>query len=145
TDPAYRVWLNRLFRFLLQQDNKTAHLVLTKFDLLVGPNDDPDTQLKKVVAKLDDYQPFRQFVEFPRPGKIRLIPVAALGTKGFVYREDGADKIRTEYDLDPSDAEYPLACTLPDVLITELEQLRAAAPGFKARPGGDAPRWEQYR
>jgi GTPase SAR1 family protein len=142
-DPDYAIWLSRLFSFIQEQDNKTVHLVVTKYDLL--SKYEGQRGLEEIIAKLNEYEPFRQFRDFPRPGKIRLIPVAALGTRGFIRQENGVQVTDTESDLQPDDTEFPLACTLPDVLDTELARLKSAAPGYKQRSGGATPRWENYR
>lgn len=143
TDPDYAIWLNRLFSFIQEQDNKTVHLVVTKYDLL--SKYEGQRGLEEIIAKLNEYEPFRQFRDFPRPGKIRLIPVAALGTRGFIRQWNGVQTTHPESDLQPDDTEFPLACTLPDVLDMELARLRSAAPGYKQRAGGATPRWENYR
>lgn len=145
SDPYYEVWLHRLFDLLFQQKNKTIHLVLTKFDLFVRDTSVARNELSRIVTALSNFSSFTQFTEFPWPGKLRLIPVAALGKKRFVQVQDGKNKIHKENDLDPSDTEFPLACTLPDVLHTDLARLRAASPENRRRLGATPPDWRHYR
>jgi hypothetical protein len=139
-DPEYRMWLQRLFRFIARQSDKTVHLVLTKHDLL------KDFSLGKIIEELrSGYPPFNQFCDFPGTGKRRLIAVAALGTNDFARQASDGDM-----ELDPAvgweceSVERPLVCTLPDVLDGALEKLRKAAPGYRPSPQSSGLSWNNY-
>ena len=140
-DPEYAVWLEQLFFLIAGQSDKPVHLILTKCDLLDG-----QYTLGEIVEKLrGKYQPFDQFCSFPRMGKKRLIPVAALGTNGFVSKgADGVMKINTAVKWDSTSVARPLVCTLPDVLETELAKLGGAAPGYRPTPRSKGLYWENY-
>ncbi len=140
-DPHYAVWLEQLFFLIAGQGDKPVHLLLTKFDLLEGRY-----TLGQIVEKLrSKYQPFEQFCDFPRMGKKRLIPVAALGTNGFAREgADGKMEINPAVKWDSRSVERPLVCTLPDVLETELAKVGRAAPGYRPTPQSKGLRWENY-
>jgi hypothetical protein len=140
-DPEYAVWLEQLFFLIAGQGDKPVHLLLTKFDLLDGRY-----TLGQIAEKLRSrYSPFDQYCDFPRMGKKRLIPVAALGTNGFVRPgPDGSMEINTAVKWDSRSVERPLVCTLPDVLDTALAKLGGAAPGYRPTPQSRGLRWENY-
>src|ERR1700691_1902503 len=87
-DQSYRTWLDQLTHLILAERNKTAHLVLTKFDLFAKQTDHPENELSNIRATLEKLQPFRQFRRAERPGRVRLIPVAAVGRSGFAQPQD---------------------------------------------------------
>ena len=140
-DPEYAVWLEELFFLIAGQGDKPVHLLLTKFDLLDGRY-----TLGQIAEKLRSrYSPFDQYCNFPRIGKKRLIPVASLGTNGFVRPgPDGSMEINTAVKWDSRSVERPLVCTLPDVLETALAKLDSAAPGYRPNPQSRGLRWENY-
>jgi hypothetical protein len=140
-DPEYAEWLDQLFFLIAGQGDKPVHLLLTKFDLLDGRY-----TLGQIAEKLrSKHQPFDRYCDVPRMGKKRLIPVAALGTNGFIRQgPDGSIEINTAVRWDSGSVERPLVCTLPDVLETALAKLGSAAPGYLPTPQSRGLRWEDY-
>jgi Double-GTPase 1 len=140
-DPEYAVWLEQLFFLIAGQNDKPVHLVLTKYDLLDGRY-----TLGEIVEKLRGrYGPFDQFCSFPSIGRKRLIPVAALGTNGFVQAEaDGSMRINTAMKWDSRSVERPLVCALPDVLETELAKVGRVAPGYRPTAQSRMLHWDNY-
>jgi Double-GTPase 1 len=140
TDLAYRLWLEKLFYFIASQPDKTVHLVLTKHDLL------QEYTLGEIKEKLlKNYASFRQFYNFRRNGKKRLIAVAAFGTKGFVHRTpEGKMELNPNADWEPDSVERPLVCTLPDILGAELEKWRKSTPSNRDAAQHKKGSWDSY-
>lgn len=126
-----------LLLLVTEAKQQTVHLVITKWDLL-----HPSYTLDEVVEQLRRFPQFVAFQNTPRPGRCRVIPVAALGTNGFTSRVGGVDVRDPDRDWRPEFVDVPLACTIPDVIDTQLRCL-AATGGEKAGAVGKTVRWSQ--
>lgn len=94
--------------------NKPVNLILTKWDIL-----EDHYTFRQVVERLLQINTFANFVGSQRVlGTCRLIPVSSVGL-GFV-REDG-DSMRKIPGkvINPVRVEVPVACALPDALVTQ--------------------------
>jgi double-GTPase-like protein len=102
---------------------KALHIVITKWDLLAG------FTVEDVLARLKKETPFRNLLEAQRFGGYRVIPVAALGTNGFVRenRSPEAENPMERTDVtswEPEHVAAPLACAIPDALAADTARLR---------------------
>jgi hypothetical protein len=129
-DPAYSAELYMLFRLISLQGDKTVHLVLTKHDFLCE-----HYQLSEITARLRRVYPqFDSFCDRQATKRTtkRLIAVAALGTNGFATKSpDSETKLNDGVAWEFRSAVRPIVCTLPDVLLGELQKVRGAAPDFQ--------------
>jgi hypothetical protein len=84
--------------------------VITKWDTIPGTYED-------VVRFLYvEFEEFRQFWHVPRLRQIRIIPVSSFGPNGWFTSNEAA------IGWWPVNAQTPLACTVPDLLIAEAHR-----------------------
>lgn len=135
--PAFERELADLLLLLTEARQQTIHLVITKWDLLYSAY-----TLDQIVERLRWFPQFLAFQDTPRPGRIRIIPVAALGTNGFTSRVAGVDVRDPNRDWRPLFVDVPLACTIPDVIDAQLRSLVGSGAGG-AGAAGAMIRWSQ--
>lgn len=130
-DEKFAARLSGLCYTLNEMKQKTLHIIITKWDLLQGRY-----ELAQVITCLKNYSSlFTNLLETPRPGRVRVIPVSALGINGFAYEDHASGVIRKSANRPwlPMQVIAPLACTIPDVIATEARQLTAARTTAKPR------------
>ena len=129
-DPGFAVTLSRLCNVLLERDVKTLHIVITKWDLMAGRY-----SLEKVVERLKENAPFRSLMETPRLGGVRVIPISAFGLDDYAYEDASGAMVKNPgKEWYPAYVAAPLACVIPDVLATDVEELRYARKDRERNP-----------
>jgi hypothetical protein len=121
-DDVFAVRLTSLCLTLSRREVTTLHIMITKWDLMKGRY-----SLDRVIARLKEFNGlFRNLLETPRVGGVRIIPVSALGTNGFVYEDKASRTMRKSATRGwfPEYVVAPLGCTIPDVLATDVQILR---------------------
>lgn len=119
----FAIILTGLMIYLANVEDKTVHLVISKWDLLVDENGDRYT-LSRVIEFLNQYPPFAQFCE--KAGAIgvrRIIPISTFGLNGFVrVDERGLVHKNRSVPWRPFMAENAIACSVPDVIDTDFDR-----------------------
>ena len=121
-DDVFAGRLTSLCLALSRREVTTLHIMITKWDLMKGRY-----PLERVIARLKEFNGlFRNLLETPRVGGVRIIPVSALGTNGFVYEDKATRLMRKSATRGwfPQYVVAPLGCTIPDVLATDVQVLR---------------------
>jgi hypothetical protein len=122
-DPGFGARLDYLCLALSRREVKALHLIITKWDLLAGRY-----TLAQVEERLKEFNtPFRRLLGTPRSGGVRIIPVSSLGSNGFAFEDSATQQMRKSLkvkDWTPEHVVAPLACTIPDVVATDIETLR---------------------
>lgn len=114
---------------LSQSPEKIIHLVLTKWDEL----ERRDYSLAQVVRFLDRYESFRRLRTTRPHGRLRLIPVSAFGTNGYLRTgPDGIEKDRNR-TWKPANTSMPVACALMDIVAAEVGKIEATRPDPRQR------------
>jgi hypothetical protein len=125
-DPAIIDGIERLLNILVRNGHDNIHLVVTKWDLLTGPGGLYYT-ISEVREALSRTSPlFADFQLHPtRVGSTRLIPVSALGLKGFAVYDEAVDghMAKTGEPWEPWNVEIPFFCALPDILQVDVARL----------------------
>jgi hypothetical protein len=127
-----------ILRRLVLAEQKSIHLVISKWDLLVDHRSGHHYTAKQVVGTLESYSPrFRDFLHNPRFKSLRIIPVAALGT-GFVHQDPGDPNGKTMIKVhaaqwNPEDVAIPFFCAIPDIIKGDVELLTARADRSRGR------------
>lgn len=130
-----------LILHLANAKQKTIHLVISKWDLVVDENGDR-YPLPKVIEFLDTYPPFLRFhQQSPATGVRRIIPVSTVGLNGFIEVDvNGTVRKDNAVPWRPFMAENAVACSVPDVIDTEFERAikmyHAAEQDGRRRPRG---------
>jgi hypothetical protein len=128
-DGDFASTLRRLSFILMKREMKTLHIIITKWDLLDGKY-----ELKKVIDKLKEHGPFRNVLDSPRLGGVRIIPVSSLGLNGFVHETAGHMRKVPGRPWRPVYVTAPLSCSIPDVLATDVKKLAHEGKGRARRP-----------
>jgi hypothetical protein len=112
-----------LMACLANARQKTVHVVISKWDLLVDENGG-HYPLSKVIRFLNRYPPFLYFHENPSAiGVRRIIPISTFGLNGFIrVDDDGAVHKNRTLTWQPFMAENAVACSVPDVTETEFKR-----------------------
>lgn len=120
--PEFAGTLTDLIRCLANATQKTTHVVISKWDLVVDENGQ-SIPLARVIRFLDQYPPFRHYRERPPTvGTRRIIPISAFGLNGFIkVDENGMVHKNRAVTWQPFMAEHAVACSVPDVINTQLE------------------------
>lgn len=120
-EPGFLVDLATLMRQLQEGTQPVIHLILTKWDLFEGKY-----TLADVIDRLDRHLPFEQFhAEGANwDAVVRLIPVSAFGTNGFLVRRDQNIIVDAPQGWRPFMVDTPYACSLADVIDGDLCRLR---------------------
>ncbi len=124
-----------ILRRLILAEQKSIHLVISKWDLLVDNQHGRHYTMDEVVSKLESLsRPFRDFRLNPRFSSLRIIPMAALGT-GFVRPSpDGTSMIKVpDGQWNPEDVKVPFFCSIPDIIKNDVARMMAYAEGTKGR------------
>jgi hypothetical protein len=124
-----------ILRRLVLAEQKTIHLVISKWDLLVDYQHGRHYTVNEVVTKLESFsEPFREFRLNPRFRSLRIIPVAALGT-GFVHPSpDGSSMIKNpSAQWNPENIKIPFFCSIPDIIKNDVARMMAYAERKKGR------------
>ncbi len=132
--PEFANTLMGLMLYLATAKQKTIHLVISKWDLVVDENGQA-YPLSKVIEFLDQYPPFYQFHQRPPLiGVRRIIPISTFGLNGFI-RVDANGTTHKDHTLQwqPFMAENAVACSVPDVIDTELGHAIETAERVKGR------------
>lgn len=130
-----------LMLHLANAEQKTIHLVISKWDLVVDQNGNPH-KLSSVIEFLDTYPPFFRFhQQSPVIGVRRIIPVSTVGLNGFIrFDDDGTVRKDRTVPWQPFMAENAVACSVPDAIDTEFERAiklyHAAEESGGRRPRG---------
>lgn len=116
-----------LLSTLVRTQKQNIHLLVTKWDLVRGPNGE-SYQPGQVVEKLRQASgAFHNFWDDPQRGGVRIIPVAALGTNGFVTPDPSDPDVMRKVPgkrWDPWNVRVPFFCVVPDIIHQDA---RAAA------------------
>jgi hypothetical protein len=124
--------IDRLLNVLIRARQRNIHLVVSKWDLLVR-GDGGHYTMADVQSRLATVSPaFRNFRGNPRLGKLRLIPVSALGMNGFaVPAGAGGGMTRSPgVEWSPWNVQMPFFCAVPDIIRHDVDRVAAAgAPG----------------
>ncbi len=114
---------------LIRARQRNIHLVVSKWDLLVR-GDGGRYTMADVRSTLAAMSPaFSNFQRNPRLGKLRMIPVAALGMNGFaVPAGAGGGMMRNPgVEWSPWNVEVPFFCAVPDIIRYDVDRMAAAA------------------
>lgn len=134
-DARLVIEMQRMLRLLVLARQKSIHLVISKWDLLVDNQNGRHYTMDEVVGKLESLsQPFRDFRLNPRFKSLRIIPVSALGT-GFVRPSpDGTAMIKNPgAQWNPENVKVPFFCAIPDIIKNDVARMTAYAEGAKGR------------
>ncbi|WP_223265315.1 hypothetical protein [Nostoc sp. 'Peltigera membranacea cyanobiont' 210A] len=104
---------------LMQNSNKPIHFVISKWDVVQG-----NFTLEQIRDRLLQIEEFRNLVKLRNKAgtPVRLIPVSAVGI-GFAKLQPDGSMAKTGELPQPFHVEVPLACILPDVIQSKLEEL----------------------
>ena len=129
--------IEAILRRLVLAEQKSIHLVISKWDLLVDRYGRP-YRTKQVIGALESYSPeFRDFLRNPQFNSMRIIPVAALGT-GFVRPDPNDPAGRAMVKVpgarwNPGGAAIPFYCGIPDIIQGDVRLLAAHADSSYGR------------
>jgi hypothetical protein len=104
---------------VMQNSNKPIHFVISKWDILQG-----NFTLEQIRDCLLQIEEFRNLVKLRNKAgtPVRLIPVSAVGM-GFAKLQPDGSMAKTGELPQPFHVEVPLACVLPDMIQSQLEEL----------------------
>jgi len=117
-----KVWaINHLRNMLdvMQSSSKPIQFIISKWDIVEG-----NFTLEQIRDRLLQIEEFRNIVERRNKSRtpIRLIPVSSVGI-GFAKLQPDGSMAKTGELPQPFQVEVPLACVLPDMIQTHLEEL----------------------
>jgi hypothetical protein len=120
--------IDRLLNVLIRARQRNIHLVVSKWDLLVRGDGARYTMadVRRTLARMSPA--FSNFQRNPRLGKLRMIPVAALGMNGFAVPADaGGGMMRNSgVEWSPWNVEVPFFCAVPDIIRYDVDRMAAA-------------------
>jgi hypothetical protein len=128
-DPEVVDRIDRLLNVLIRARQRNIHLVVSKWDLLVR-GDGGHYTMADIRSTLATMSPaFSNFQRNPRLGKLRMIPVAALGVNGFAVpaRAGGGMTRNPGVKWLPWNVEVPFFCSVPDIIRYDIDRMAAAA------------------
>lgn len=104
---------------IMQSSLKPIHFVISKWDIL-----ESSFTLEQIRNQLLQINEFSDLVKLRNKANspVRLIPVSAVG-KGFANLQSDGSMAKTGELPKPFQVEVPLACVLPDMIRTKLEEL----------------------
>jgi hypothetical protein len=103
---------------IIQSSLKPIHFVISKWDIL-----ESNFTLEQIRNQLLEINEFSNLVRLRKTNSpVRLIPVSAVG-KGFANLQPDGSMAKTGELPKPFQVEVPLACVLPDMIQTKLEEL----------------------
>jgi hypothetical protein len=136
-DPEVVDHIDRLLNVLIRARQRNIHLVVSKWDLLVRDDGGRYTMadVRRTLAAMSPA--FSNFQRNPRLGKLRIIPVAALGMNGFAVPADAGGGMRRNPGVEwsPWNVEVPFFCAVPDIIGYDLDKMAAAATPGQANLG----------
>ncbi len=125
-DAAIVGSIERMLNILVRSARKNIHLVVSKWDLMRGEGGAYFT-LPQVISLLDSLSDaFRSFRQNPSFGNLRIIPVSALGTNGFVRPSDQNDDVMVrvpDTPWRPWNVQIPFYCAVPDIIRHDVALL----------------------
>lgn len=132
TDSPHAHEIERLLRLIVRTDQKSVHLVISKWDRLVDVRG-RRLSLEEVVDRVERKVPgLRDFRSNPRFHTIRVIPVSTLG-EGFIeVSNNGAWVKRKGATWRPENVELPLYRALPDILAGDVALMASNAKAKSA-------------
>lgn len=103
----------------MQASKVPIHFVISKWDLLGN-----EFSLQEVLEKLLELDSFKNLIRQRNDNKIplRLIPVSSVG-KGFAIPQEDGSMQKTGKTPKPFQVEMPLACVVPDMMESILQNL----------------------
>ncbi|MEH2053508.1 hypothetical protein [Nostoc sp.] len=103
----------------MQSSDKPIHFVISKWDILQG-----NFTLEQIRDRLLQIEEFRNLIKLRNKAgtPVRLIPVSAVGM-GFAKLQPDGSMAKTGELPQPFHVEVPLACVLPDMIQSQLEEL----------------------
>jgi hypothetical protein len=128
--------IDRLLNVLIRARQRNIHLVVSKWDLL-RRDDGGHYNMADVRSTLAAMSPaFRNFQRNPRLGKLRMIPVAALGMNGFAVPAGTGDGMTRNSGVEwsPWKVEIPFICAVPDIIRYDVDRMAAAGTPSQANP-----------
>ena len=121
--------IDRLLNVLVRARQRNIHLVVSKWDLLVRGDGGRYTvaDVRSTLARMSPA--FANFQRNPRLGKLRIIPVAALGMNGFAAPAGtGGGMMRNPgVEWSPWNVEVPFFCAVPDIIGYDVDKMAASA------------------
>lgn len=104
---------------VMQRSPKPIHFIISKWDIVEG-----NYTLEQIRDRLLQIEEFKNLVKLRNKAgsPIRLIPVSAVGM-GFATLQPDGGMAKTGVLPQPFQVEVPLACVLPDMIQTMLEEL----------------------
>ncbi len=104
---------------IMQSSQKTIHFVISKWDTLID-----EYSLEQLRDRLLEIDEFRNLVQRRNQAHlpVRLIPISSVGM-GFAKLQPDGSMAKTGSLPNPFLVEMPLACILPDMIKTTLEEL----------------------
>ncbi len=134
-DPGVVDHIDRLLNLLVRARQRNIHLVVSKWDLLVRADGGRYTMadVRRTLAAMSPA--FSNFQRNPRLGKLRIIPVAALGMNGFAVPAGAGMRRNPGVEWAPWNVEVPFFCAVPDIIGYDLDKMAAAAKPDQANLG----------
>jgi hypothetical protein len=121
--------IDRLLNVLIRARQRNIHLVVSKWDLLVRGDGGHYTMadVRRTLAAMSPA--FSNFQRNPRLGKLRMIPVAALGMNGFAVSAGAGGGMMRKSGVEwcPWNVEVPFFCAVPDIIRYDVDRMAAAA------------------
>jgi hypothetical protein len=121
--------IDRLLNVLIRARQRNIHLVISKWDLLVRGDGGHYTMadVRRTLARMSPA--FSNFQRNPRLGKLRLIPMAALGMNGFAAPASAGGGMTRNSGVEwcPWNVEIPFFCAVPDIIRYDVDRMAAAA------------------
>ena len=121
--------IDRLLNVLIRARQRNIHLVVSKWDLLVRGDGGHYTMadVRRTLAAMSPA--FSNFQRNPRLGKLRMIPVAALGMNGFAVSAGAGSGMMRKSGVEwcPWNVEVPFFCAVPDIIRYDIDKMAAAA------------------
>ncbi len=104
---------------IMQGSQKPIHFVISKWDTLIN-----EYSLEQLRDRLLEIEEFRNLIQARNEARlpVRLIPISSVGM-GFAELQPDGSMAKTGSLPNPFLVEMPLACILPDMIKTTLEEL----------------------
>lgn len=123
-DNLGKMWVAREISNILsymQNTPKPIHFIISKWDLI-----EKEYTLDEIIKSLVKIEAFANIIKNRskkgKEGVVRLIPVSSVG-QGFAEKQSDGSMKKTGKMPAPYNVEIPIACVLPDMLSTALNQI----------------------
>lgn len=121
-DNLGKMWVTRELSNVLsymQNTDKPIHFIISKWDLIENKY-----TLDDIINSLVQIPQFANIIKNRSKSKavVRLIPVSSVG-QGFAEKQSDGSMKKTGKMPAPYNVEIPIACVLPDMLTTALNQI----------------------